>query len=570
NLFSLLHPDLRPAVRAALKRCAETGGRVTQGTFSLGVHGPLDLFNLIVEPLANPKGDDLFVVVFHSVGRARNETPDEGPASDGGDAAVQVLSAELLAAREELRNTRDELEAAHAESQSSNEEYLSITEELQSSNEELETAKEEMQSLNEELQTVNSELANRNEGLVRANSDLLNLLSSTSIATLFLDNDLRIRRFTPRVLDIFKVRDGDEGRPIGDIVSGLARDGPAQDVKQVLRTLMPIEREVAMTDGRTSYLMQVRPYRDLNDVIDGAVVTFVDITERKLHEQARSLLAAIVDSSEDAIMSHDLRGTIVSWNGGAERLFGRTADEAIGQAGSAFLRGTRTDDWSRVQAGLVDGDRIAHFDTFRTGKGGERIDMSCTVSPVKDGGGRVVGASVVARDITERRAAEQKNALLLGELDHRVKNILALVSAVISQTLRAGLTPEEFATAMHGRIQSIAKAHSLLTAAGHGDVSLRTLIESELAPYDRKGEARLTISGADVALTPKAGIPMAMAIHELASNAAKYGALSEAAGRLDVRWSTADGQDGESLVLSWVEAGGPRCTRRPGAALARP
>ncbi len=179
--------------------------------------------------------------------------------------------------------------------QSSNEEYLSINEELQSSNEELETAKEEMQSLNEELQTVNSELTNRNEGLVRANSDLLNLLGSTSIATLFLDNDLRIRRFTPRVLDIFKVRDGDEGRPIGDIVSGLARDGLAQDVKQVLRTLMPIEREVAMMDGRTNYLMQVRPYRDLNNVVDGAVVTFVDITERKLHEQARSLLAAIVD-----------------------------------------------------------------------------------------------------------------------------------------------------------------------------------------------------------------------------------------------------------------------------------
>ena len=129
------------------------------------------------------------------------------------------LQRELLGTRERLRNIAEELEAANEELQSSNEEYLSVNEELQSTNEELETSKEELQSLNEELQTINAELNHRNENLVRSNSDLANLFDSTSIATLFLDRDLRIRRFTPRLLEIFNLREGDEGRPISDIVT---------------------------------------------------------------------------------------------------------------------------------------------------------------------------------------------------------------------------------------------------------------------------------------------------------------------------------------------------------------
>ena len=182
--------------------------------------------------------------------------------------------------------------------------------------------------------------------------------------------------------------------------------------------------------------MQVRPYRGLNNVIDGAVVTFVDISERKQHEQARSRLAAIVESSHDAIISHDLDGTITSWNAGAERLYGYTAAEAIGQSMPKLLDGALPDDWPQVLARLRRGEQIAHLDSTKVAKGGRAIEVSITISPVREGDGRIVGASVVARDISERRAAEQKNALLLGELDHRVKNILAVVSAVVSQTLK--------------------------------------------------------------------------------------------------------------------------------------
>ncbi len=475
-----------------------------------------------------------------------------------------------MGTKERLRDVSEELEAANEELQSSNEEYLSVNEELQSANEELETSKEELQSLNEELQTINAELNNRNDSLVRSNSDLVNLFDSTSIATLFLDRELRIRRFTPRLLDIFNVREGDEGRPISDIVTRLTRDGLEQDVQRVLRTLVPTEREVAVAEGGASYLMQVRPYRDLNNVIDGAVVTFVDISERKTHEQARSKLAAIVESSQDAIIGHDLDGLVTSWNEGAERLLGAPASAAIGQPMPALLRDALPWDWPAMLAMLRAGSHLPSFECAGTSATGQPIEVAVTVSPVREGDGRLVGVSVVATDIGARKAAEEKAALLLGELDHRVKNILAIVSAVISQTLKTTATPEAFADEVGGRVQAIAKAHSLLTQSGVGEVSLRAILQTELAPYDRSA-GNVSVTGQDVALTPKAGLAVAMALHELASNAAKYGALSADTGRLAVRWDIADDaggkgsiQEGEgvqegvqTLTLAWTETGGP-------------
>ena len=552
NLFALLHADLRPTVRTALKQVAETGARVLRDNLSLEAGEHREAVNLAVELLPGP-GENLFLIAFQEV----RPTP-KGAAVEGapGDDAVQLLNEELLATRERLRSLTENLEAANEELRSSNEEYLSVNEELQSTNEELETSKEELQSLNEELQTINAELNNRNDSLVRSNSDLANLFDSTSIATLFLDGDLHIRRFTPRLLDIFNVREGDEGRPISDIVSRLTRDGLAQDVQQVLHTLAPIEREVTVAEGGASYLMQVRPYRDLNNVIDGAVVTFVDISERKQHEEARSRIAAIVESSQDAIISHNLDGNITSWNAGAEQLYGYPAAEAIGQPLAMLLADALPDDWLQVLNRLRRGERIEHFDTVRITRNGRSIDVSVTISPVKDIEGRITGASAVMRDITERREAEEKTGLLLGELDHRVKNILAVVSAVVSQTLRTSAKPEAFATEVQGRIQAIAKAHSLLTQAGRGEMSLRALVATELAPYDR-GAGNVAIEGADVALTPSAGMALAMAVHELASNAAKYGALSTPAGRLTVRWTTTNDATSRMFAFDWTETGGP-------------
>ncbi|WP_191057997.1 CheR family methyltransferase [Geminicoccus harenae] len=557
RLFSLLHPDLRTAATALLQKAAATGTRALSGPVSMETGDAYERVKLIVEPLSSAGEEGLYVLVFQVVEAAPILANAAGPAvpAEGQAATIKALNLELLEARERLRRLADELQASNEELRSANEEYLSANEELRSVNEELVTSKEELQSLNEELQTINAELNHRNDSLVRSNSDLANLFDSTSIAILFLDRDLRIRRFTPRLLEIFKLREGDEGRPITDIVTHLTQAGLSQDVQEVLRTLAPIEREVRGADA-TTYLMQVRPYRALNDTIDGVVVAFIDLAERKKHEQARALLAAIVDSSQDAIISHDLNGIITSWNEGAEQLYGYPAEEALGQSLSELLGEALPEDWPLVLARLEKGERIADVDSARTGRNGQLLEVSITVSPVRQGDGRIVGASMVARDISARKAAERKAALLLGELDHRVKNILAVVSAVVSQTLRGNPEPKLFAAEVEGRIKAIAKAHSLLTQAGNGQMSLHAIFATELAPYER-GNGHLVITGPDVALTPKAGLALAMAVHELASNAAKYGALSTTSGQLAVSWDVAAKSSERLLTLSWIEAGGP-------------
>lgn len=556
SLFTLLHADLRAPVRAALKEATATGERVLHEKVCVGVGDRQETMNLIVEPLVGADEPGLFVVAFQEAKLGAASAQDSTVSVASGEArSSDVLNREMLATKERLRNLSEELEAANEELQSSNEEYLSVNEELQSANEELVTSKEELQSLNEELQTINAELNNRNDSLVRSNSDLANLFDSTSIATLFLDRDMRIRRFTPRLLEIFSLREGDEGRPISDIVTKLTRDGLGQDVQQVLKTLLPREREVAVGEGRVPFLMQVRPYRDLNNVIDGAVVTFVDLSERKRHEQARSRLAAIVESSQDAIVGHDLQGIVVSWNDGAQRLFGTSGDKAIGQSMPTLVRDALPWDWLTMLAMLERGEQLSAFECTGMATHGRIVNLSVTISSVKERNGRIAGVSLVARDISTHKAAEQKAALLLGELDHRVKNILSIVSAVVSQTLKTTATPELFAYEVEGRVQAIAKAHSLLTQSGLGNVSLHAILRTELAPYDR-GNIHILVSGDDVALTPKAGLSLAMAIHELASNAAKYGALSTEAGRLAITWSMSVGE-APAITLLWTETGGP-------------
>jgi two-component system, chemotaxis family, CheB/CheR fusion protein len=178
------------------------------------------------------------------------------------------------------------------------------------------------------------------------------------------------------------------------------------------------------------------------------------------------------------------------------------------------------------------------------------------MSPVKAGDGRIVGASVMARDISGRKAAERKAALLLGELDHRVKNILSVVSAIVTLTLKTSATPEAFAADVERRINSIAAAHGLLTQAGRGEMSLAAIFAMELAPYDHE-EGKVAVTGPDIVLTPRAGLSLAMAIHELASNAAKYGALSTGSGRVTVRWEIIQEAAHSTLKLTWIEAGGP-------------
>jgi two-component system CheB/CheR fusion protein len=311
---------------------------------------------------------------------------------------------------------------------------------------------------------------------------------------------------------------------------------------------------VESTDGRSTYLLRVKPYRALTGGIEGAVITLVDITDRKRLERERVCLAAIVEFSQDAIISHDLAGIITSWNLGAASLFGYTAADMIGQAMTRLLPEQQIDEWPANLERLRTGQSIASTDIRRLTKDGRAIDLSLAISPIRDARGEIRGASVVARDITERRLAEERNALLMAELDHRVKNILAVVSVVVSQTLKAADLPLDARDEIEGRITAIARAQGQVSEHGV-EGPLQGLIATELSPYQQR--CNITMSGQEVLLTSKASLILALAIHELATNAAKYGALSVPAGELAISWEVTPGPKAPLLTLLWEERGGP-------------
>jgi PAS domain S-box-containing protein len=263
-------------------------------------------------------------------------------------------------------------------------------------------------------------------------------------------------------------------------------------------------------------------------------------------------LASIVESSDDAIVSKSLDGIITSWNRGAERIFGYTAEDAIGQPITIVIPQDRQDEEREILTRIRRGERIDHFETVRQRKHGSLIVVSLTVSPVKNAEGKIVGASKIARDITEQKRSREQIAILAREAEHRSKNLLASVQATV--TLSQSDTPDGLKRAIGGRIRALANVHSLFVATRWIGAELSTIAAQELAPYSKEAETRVRIDGPQVLLKPDIAQVIAMILHELATNAAKYGALSTAHGQIDLKWlHEADGR----LTVRWAELGGP-------------
>ena len=273
--------------------------------------------------------EGLFVVAFRDtpVPALAPEPVEHDPLSPHNAARER----ELRTTREQLQSTIGDLETANEEMKSAAEEYQSVNEELQSTNEELQTSKEEMQSINEELQTVNAEMMAKNELLSHLNSDLQNLLDSTQIATIFLDEALRIKNFTPGMSGIFSLRETDRGRPLTDIVSLLAYHDLSRDVAKVLRELTVVERELVLSDRASTFVMRIRPYCSIERVIDGVVITFVDVTDRRNAERAKAIserrFAAIVDQATVGVAECDPAGRFLLTNHAFETTVGRSAKD---------------------------------------------------------------------------------------------------------------------------------------------------------------------------------------------------------------------------------------------------
>ena len=276
------------------------------------------------------------------------------------------------------------------------------------------------------------------------------------------------------------------------------------------------------------------------------------LRELRDSEQKLRWLASIVESSDDAIVSKNLDGIITSWNKGAERVYGYAAEEAIGQPITIVIPQDRQDEERAILTRIRRGERIEHFETVRRRKHGSLIVVSLTVSPVKNAEGKIVGASKIARDITEQKRTQEQIATLAREAEHRSKNLLATVQATVN--LSRSDTPEGLKLAIEGRIQALANVNSLFVEARWIGAELSAVATQELAPYSEKDVRRVRIEGPQVLVEPNAAQAIAITLHELATNATKYGALSVPDGQVALQWlHEADGR----LILRWREMGGP-------------
>ena len=440
NVLSLARKSLKLPLRSAFHQARQTGKRTIATNIAIEADGGTQTIDLIVDPLPDGDGDALWAIIFRDIGPLRGG-PAVGALHAPADreAAVDTLEQELQQAREQLQTYIEEYETTTEELKSANEELLSVNEEMQSSNEELQTSKEELQSINEEMSTVNGELATKVSELALANNDLKNLFDSTRIATIFLDHKYIIRNFTPAMSEVFKLIPGDRGRPLSDIVSLIDDAGIETDVRTVLREAVPVERNVVSLDGQAHYLMRVVPYLAEDAHVEGAIITFVNVTE--------------------------------------------------------LMR------------------------------------------------------------------AQQRQHLLLAELNHRVKNMLTVVASLAQQLARRCTTIDQFTEGLVGRIQGLSRIHELLAANEWSPVALEPLVAAELAAFVENGH-RLATSGPRVLLQPRAAVTIGMILYELATNATKYGALSDARGRLLLDWRLEDQGSAPHLVMTWREADGPP-VRRP-------
>jgi PAS domain S-box-containing protein len=269
-------------------------------------------------------------------------------------------------------------------------------------------------------------------------------------------------------------------------------------------------------------------------------------------EQRLRWLASIVESSDDAIVSKTLDGIITSWNGGAERVFGYSASEAIGRPSTLVIPQDRQGEEREILTRVRRGERIDHFETVRQRKHGSLIVVSLTVSPVKDANGKIVGASKIARDITEQKKNQELIVTLAREAEHRSKNLLA--NALATVNLSQSSSPEGLKQIIAGRIQALANVCSLFAATRWIGAELSAIATQELAPYSEMNGKRTFMDGPQTLLEPDAAQAVAITLHELATNAAKYGALSAPNGQVRLEWShAADGR----LRLRWMETGGP-------------
>ncbi|MEI6291282.1 MAG: CheR family methyltransferase, partial [Chloroflexota bacterium] len=397
NVIKMAREGLRPSLTTALHRSVTHHQMVTKPGLRVKTNGDYSTVNLFIQPISFAQGKDdpqnVFMVILEETAENDHENANlmiNSISPEDLDERIKALKQELRDKEEYIQSSNEELETTNEELKSSNEEMQSVNEELQSTNEELETAKEELQSVNEELATVNTELQQKVLDLTRVNNDMNNLLASTGVGTIFVDHQLLIQRFTASITPVINLIAGDVGRPVGHIVSNLiGYDALVEDVKNVLSSLIPRDVEVQTTLG-IWYLLRIQPYRTVENVIEGAVITFTDITELKKGQAAQNendhlrKQAKVIQDATDAIVVQDLTGKILGWNPAAEKIFGWSLAEALSKNIRDLISEEKRKETMNVFLKVSQGEVMSEFETVQISKSGQAMRIKVTATSLSN------------------------------------------------------------------------------------------------------------------------------------------------------------------------------------------
>ena len=490
DLLKLVRSELQPELRTALFQAFEQNKSTISQPVYVQFNGTPHRVIMAVRPHLsdapakqeiNARGERLALVFFLEdetppssiVELAAFDSSKSSPDSAQHEVQVGQLEKEIQRLHERLQTTSEEYESSNEELKAANEELQSINEEYRSTTEELETSKEELQSVNEELQTVNSELKTKLEEISRAHSDIENLMAATEIATLFLDRDLRIQRYTPSTTSLFNIMAGDRGRPISHLTHELRYDTLADDARRVLRNLIPIEREVQDLEGRR-LLVRLRPYRTIDDRIDGVVITFVDVTtiwetERTLERTRERYRLMVEETAEYAMFTMDKNGRIDTWNQGAQRIFGYSKSEVLGQSGAIVF--TSEDQASGALEAELEQARmhqVANDERWYQRQDGSHFWGTGAVTALWEDG-EPHGYAKVMRDNTARKKAEDalqesetRYRTLAEELEERVRQRTLQVRRLASELIGSEqMVRHRIAQTLHDDLQQVLYAAKL-------------------------------------------------------------------------------------------------------------